>query len=56
MINKLEYYTGGTTSKDGCYIRWEKHPNTDDIVEKINEIIDCINKSNCGAHMDKGDI
>lgn len=43
-IEKLEYYSSGITSKDGSVIRWERHPNNDDIVDKINEIIDKLNE------------
>lgn len=42
-IEKLEYYTGGTTHRDGS-LSWERHPNNDDIVNKINEIIDKLNE------------
>lgn len=37
-IEKLEYYS---SSSDGCI--WERHPTYDDIVNKINEIIEVIN-------------
>lgn len=45
MIEKLEYYSSGSTSRDGLYVLWERHPNQEDIVEKINEIIDYINNA-----------
>lgn len=40
-IEKLEYYS---SSKEG-YI-WERHPNIEDITDKINEIIDKLNERN----------
>lgn len=46
-IDKLEYYS---TSNDR-YI-WERHPNKDDIVKKINEIIDALNKMDEVEKMD----
>lgn len=39
-IEKLDYYS---TSPDGYH--WIQHPTKDDVVNKINEIIDFINKS-----------
>lgn len=39
-IDKLEYYS----SSNNGYV-WERHPNKDDIVKKINEIIDTLNKT-----------
>lgn len=39
-IEKLESYS---TSNDGYY--WIRHPNQDDIVNKINEIIDYLNNN-----------
>lgn len=42
-IEKLEYYTGGTTHRDGS-ISWKRHPDINDIVDKINEIIDKLNE------------
>ena len=39
-IEKLESYS---TSNDGYY--WIRHPNNDDIVNKINEIIEYINNN-----------
>ncbi len=38
-IKKLEYYSG---SPDGRI--WIRHPNLDDVVDKINELIDLLNK------------
>ena len=50
-IDKLEYYS---TSNDKHV--WERHPNKDDIVKKINEIIDALKYcSNCGAKMIEAD-
>ena len=43
MIEKLTYCSTGTAMRDGS-IFWERHPNQDDIVEKINEIIDFLNR------------
>ena len=39
MIEKLENYS---SSLDGIW--WQRHPNKDDIVDKIHEIIDKINE------------
>lgn len=39
-IDKLEYYS---TLNDRWDV-WEKHPDKDDIVKKINEIINVLNK------------
>lgn len=49
QIEKLESYS---TSDDGYY--WIRHPNNDDIVNKINEIIDCLNnaKTTCNKILD----
>ena len=38
-IDKLKYYS---TSPNGYY--WIEHPNKDDVINKINEIIDYINR------------
>lgn len=38
-IEKLEYYSSYTKDSYG----WIRHPNEDDIVDKINEIIEYIN-------------
>lgn len=37
-IEKLQYYR---SSKDGVY--WVTHPNLNDVVDKINELIDILN-------------
>ena len=37
-IEKLQYYR---TSEDGYY--WTSHPTIDDVVAKINELIDILN-------------
>lgn len=42
MIEKLEYWTGGTNI--GGIINWQRHPNSDDIIDKINELIEKINE------------
>ena len=39
-IEKLEYYSSSTIKNPHVWIR---HPNEDDIVDKINEIIEYIN-------------
>lgn len=41
MIKKFDLDTIYSTSVDG--IHWEYHPNKDDILEKINELIDAVN-------------
>lgn len=38
-IEKLEYYSG---SPDGRI--WIEHPNLVDVIDKINELIDLLNK------------
>ena len=42
MIEKLEYWSGGTNV--GGIINWQKHPDLDDVVDKVNESIDTINE------------
>lgn len=41
MIEKLGSYNSSRTSIDG--IHWESHPNIEDVINKINEIIDTVN-------------
>lgn len=41
MIKKFNLNEIYSTTVDG--IHWEYHPNKDDILEKINEIIDAVN-------------
>ena len=38
-IEKLEYYSGSSDGRN-----WVRHPNLDDVVDKLNEIIDLLNK------------
>lgn len=38
-IERLEYYSSST---ENSYV-WVRHPNQDDIIEKINEILEYIN-------------
>ena len=49
-IKKLTEYK---SSKDGCY--WTLHPNTEDFMNKINEIIDYINRNEeiCAALLER---
>lgn len=42
MIEKLEYWSGGTNV--GGVINWQRHPDLDDVVDKVNESIDAINE------------
>ena len=44
MIEKLEYYRTAKIDKDGCVREWTSHPNLDDIIDKINEIIEYLNR------------
>ena len=46
MIEKLESYNSSRTSIDG--IHWEVRPNLEDIINKINEIIDMVNANSLG--------
>lgn len=50
QIEKLRRYK---TSDDGCY--WYERPTRDDIIDKINEIIDYINAAEmtCGEVLKK---
>ena len=41
MIEKLVSYNSSYTSIDG--VHWESHPNLEDVINKINEIIDAGN-------------
>lgn len=41
MIEKLEPYNGNRVSLDG--IHWEIRPNLEDVIKKVNEIIDAVN-------------
>lgn len=47
-IEKLEYYS---SSRDGY--TFERHPNIDDITDKINEIIDKLNERDDVEHVIK---
>ena len=38
MIKKLEYWSGGTNI--GGVINWQHHPNLDDVIDKVNELIE----------------
>ena len=44
MIEKLEQYTGGQTNRYGDVICWTHHPTHDDFMDKINELVDAVNK------------
>lgn len=46
--NKIEKLTYYSSSKDGY--NWDRHPTIDDVVAKINELIDILN----GEANDKG--
>lgn len=42
MITKLEYFSGGV--QYGNNILWRRHPDLDDVVEKVNEMIEILNQ------------
>ena len=42
MIEKLEYYSDGINV--GGTIQWQRHPNSGDIIDKVNELIEKINE------------
>lgn len=44
MIEKLEYYKTAKTDRDGCAREWIPHLNLKDITDKINEIIEYLNR------------
>lgn len=44
MIEKLEYYRTANTDRDGCAREWTSHPSLEDIIDKINEIIEYLNR------------
>lgn len=41
IIEKLEPYMNSKSSIDGYY--WEWRPNLEDVIKKVNEIIDAVN-------------
>ena len=49
MIEKLEPYNSYRTSIDGT--RWESRPNLEDVINKVNEIIDAVNANSLGFSM-----
>ena len=42
MIERLEYYSSGV--ERGNAVVWVRHPDLDDLVDKVNELIDVINE------------
>lgn len=42
MIEKLEYYS--SRAERGNAVVWVRHPDLDDLVDKVNELIDVINE------------
>lgn len=49
MIKKLEPYQSSKTSIDGY--SWEWRPNLEDVINKVNEIIDAVNANSLGFSM-----
>lgn len=49
MIEKLQPYNGNRVSMDG--VHWEIRPNMEDVVNKVNEIIDAVNANSLGFSM-----
>ena len=41
MIKKLEPYNSSKSTVDGYH--WEWRPNLEDVINKVNEIIDAVN-------------
>lgn len=41
-MKPIEKLPSGSTSKDGIW--WESHPTKSDIIEKVEEIIDAVNR------------
>lgn len=46
MIKKLDPYNSSKSSTDGYH--WEYRPNMEDVINKVNEIIDAVNANSFG--------
>ena len=55
-IKKLEYYSAEIANEDGSVTRYIAYPNNDEIVNKINEIIEKLNEKADVEHVRHGKI